>query len=62
MNLEVSFEKDGLRLTAIVVTNNLNTHSALQQVPKEDIEVVKTVIRNGLETLTNLSLTHRKRP
>lgn len=60
MNLEISYEKEGIRFTALVVTNNLNTHSALQEVPKADIETIKTVIRSGLEALTNLTIRHRK--
>jgi hypothetical protein len=61
MNIEVNFEKDGLRFSAIVITSSLETHSALQEVPKEDVEVVRTVIRSGLETLTNLAIKHRKK-
>lgn len=61
MNLEIGAEKNGMRLTAVILTNSLETHSALQEVPKSKVEQIKEKIQVHLDELAELASNHRKR-
>jgi hypothetical protein len=51
MNLEVSAEKNGLRVKALIVTHDLNTHSALQDVDKDYVDAILRRIQIALTQL-----------
>lgn len=61
MLIEVNAEKHGYRVTMVMITNSLDTHSAVQQIPKEDIETVKNNIQAHLNQLLDKAYEHRKR-
>lgn len=60
MTIELNTEKEGLGLRISIITNNVKTHSAMQEVPKEIIENIKGRIQAQLNQLLNEAIVWRK--
>ena len=60
MTIQIPFEKDGLRISADIHTLNVEAHSALTEVPKEEIEQVRIMISQELRYLMEAMVQHRK--
>lgn len=61
MTLEVTCATADLKLTALVVTGNVETHSALQEVDKITKDNILFAIQKQLERLLQEAVTHRKK-
>lgn len=51
MTLEVNAEKHGLRVKALIITADLLTHSAIQNIDKDYIEVILGRIKTQLNII-----------
>jgi hypothetical protein len=60
MTIDVHVESCGLRFSALVITNDLITHSTLQETPEEHIEQCKLEIRTALIKLALEAGEYRK--
>ena len=62
MNLEVNCERNGLRVKVLIITANLETHSALQEIHNEYVNVVLSRIQMELSHLLDQAYACRKQP
>lgn len=60
MTIEVVAERHGFKLTALIVTANLGTHSAVQEIPKEVVAANKLNIQKYLYYLLDEADKYRK--
>lgn len=60
MTLEVSNERDGLRVKTLIITADLQTHSAIQEVDKDFIEAILRRIQIEVNCLLAEAAANRK--
>lgn len=60
MTIDLNAEKEGLGLRVTIVTNNVQTHSAMQYVPTEIVDNIKGRIQAQLNQLLSEALIWRK--
>ncbi len=60
MTLEISCETSGLRVKALIITADLETHSAIQGVDKTVVDNILFRIQKQLELLLSEAVPHRK--
>lgn len=61
MTLEVSCSTADLKVTALIITNNVDTHSAIQEVEKITVDNILYRIQKQLELLLQEAYAKRKR-
>lgn len=54
MTIDFNIEEEGMRVTVLVITNSVETHSALQSLP-ENIEITKYAIRDEIKKLLKIA-------
>ena len=62
MTLEVTCMTADLKVTALIVTGNLETHSAFQEIPKIEVDNILYHIQGELTILLELAKQYRKQP
>lgn len=51
VTIDINVEHLGLRVTAMIVTSDLQTHSQFQKVNHHDVDVAKELIRRAVKNL-----------
>ncbi len=60
MTIDINAEISSMRASLLIVTNNVETHSALSDVPKEVLVEHIENLRRALESILHIAAQHRK--